>query len=599
MRWSYPTFHITSLFLLSVGQVVAIAWSGFQYSPVLDEVGHLPAGVYNWEYGKFDVYRVNPPLVRMVAAIPTVLSSAEYDWNGYTNGLTARPEWSLGRGIIKVNPDDWMWYFVAARWMLMPFMLLGGYICYRWSKELYGKTSGSIALTLWCFSPNILAWGATITPDASAAAMGVLAGYCFWNWLRKFTWQQTFIAGLTLGLAELTKTTWIVLFGLWPALWFAWLWINREESRSIPRGVQFKQLVTILIMGLYVLNLGYGFEGSFKRMKSYQFVSRTLAGTDSIVDGGSGGNLFSQSWLGNIPVPVPQDYLTGIDLQKIDFERGMPSYLNGEWKENGWWYYYIEALLLKVPLGTLLLLLFAFGMSCWKRSENWFDWKNEIVLLAPAIVVFVLVSSQTGFSIYFRYILPCFPFVFIWISKVGLLLERKHNVYAVSVVVALTWSVGSSLWVYPHSMSYFNELAGGPTGGHRYLIDANIDWGQDIFYLKKWYDKHPEARPMHVACHTFVDLKHYEIESIPPPRGINQTTDLSLLSQNVLKQMGPHPGWHALSIHKLHNQDGSYEYFLQHFEPVHIVGYSIYIYHITLDEANRVRRGLDLPEIEE
>ena len=38
-------------------------------------------------------------------------------------------------------------------------------------------------------------------------------------------------------------------------------------------------------------------------------------------------------------------------------------------------------------------------------------------------------------------------------------------------------AVGSSLAIYPHSLSYFNELAGGPTKGHYHLIDSNIDWG--------------------------------------------------------------------------------------------------------------------------
>jgi hypothetical protein len=40
----------------------------------------------------------------------------------------------------------------------------------------------------------------------------------------------------------------------------------------------------------------------------------------------------------------------------------------------------------------------------------------------------------------------------------------------------------------------------------------------------------------------------------------------------------------------------AYTYF-QHFRPVATAGYSIYIYHITLDEANRVRRELGLPEL--
>ena len=39
--------------------------------------------------------------------------------------------------------------------------------------------------------------------------------------------------------------------------------------------------------------------------------------------------------------------------------------------------------------------------------------------------------------------------------------------------------------------------------------------------------------------------------------------------------------------------------YFQRFQPVAMAGYSIYIYHITLDEANQARRELGLPELDE
>ena len=46
----------------------------------------------------------------------------------------------------------------------------------------------------------------------------------------------------------------------------------------------------------------------------------------------------------------------------------------------------------------------------------------------------------------------------------------------------------------------------------------------------------------------------------------------------------------------IYDRTHHYRYFL-HFEPIAMAGYSIYIYHITIDEANRVRRDLGLPEL--
>ena len=88
-----------------------------------------------------------------------------------------------------------------------------------------------------------------------------------------------------------------------------------------------------------VLNLGYGFEGSFRKLRDFQFVSDTFRGAESVSNGS--GNRFADSWLGAVPVPVPKNYLLGMDVQKRDFENiGRPSYLRGEFRDRGWWYYY-------------------------------------------------------------------------------------------------------------------------------------------------------------------------------------------------------------------------------------------------------------------
>ena len=60
-------------------------------------------------------------------------------------------------------------------------------------------------------------------------------------------------------------------------------------------------------------------------------------------------------------------------------------------------------------------------------------------------------------------------------------------------------------------------------------------------------------------------------------------------------QFGPKPGWYALSVNNIYSRDRQYRYFLS-FEPVAMAGYSIYIYRVTLDEANRVRRELGLKD---
>ena len=127
-----------------------------------------------------------------------------------------------------------------------------------------------------------------------------------------------------------------------------------------------------MAIGLYVLNLGYGYEDSLKPLNEFHFISNLFSGNNSEEDAAKASlrktafpsakpvNRFADSWLGQLPVPFPRNYLIGIDLQQKDFEDfGRPSYLRGEFQNWGWWYYYLYALMVKLPVGTWLLILLA------------------------------------------------------------------------------------------------------------------------------------------------------------------------------------------------------------------------------------------------
>jgi len=89
-------------------------------------------------------------------------------------------------------------------------------------------------------------------------------------------------------------------------------------------------------------------------------------------------------------------------------------------------------------------------------------WRNEMVLLGPPVAVFLLVSFQTGMNHHARYVLPAFPFLFIFASKVAKPGGGQGKLLCCITGVALAASIASSMSVYPHSLSYFNELVGVP-----------------------------------------------------------------------------------------------------------------------------------------
>ena len=93
-----------------------------------------------------------------------------------------------------------------------------------------------------------------------------------------------------------------------------------------------------------------------------------------------------------------------------------------------------------------------------------------------------------------------------------------------------------------------------------------------------------------------------------PPKGPPRPHELPSLP---IDEIGPRPGWYAVSVNFLRGYpagawDGGdgmqflsqpyYAYFLR-FQPVAMAGYSIYIYHLSWEDANRVRSELGLPNL--
>jgi hypothetical protein len=179
--------------------------------------------------------------------------------------------------------------------------------------------------------------------------------------------------------------------------------------------------------------------------------------------------------------------------------------------------------------------------------------------------------------------LPAFGFLFIWASSAAPPLAALSTFYhekgwrhtarllRAIVPILLTWIVMSSMWIFPHSMSYFNELAGGPLNGHRYLLDSNIDWGQDLYYLRDWVERNPGARPLKIEYH-----------------GRYSPHLVGLQEDALSKRPGDGPAdliYYAISLNKLYGyrtvREGIPDFVRPSNAPIARAGYSIYIYRVS------------------
>ena len=552
MCFSTPSiqFKCFASVILFVGTILTVC-IGKTASLNRTEVAHLGAAAYFWKTGQFDLFHVNPPLGRMIAGIPIILSGPKYDFSNYSPRPQDRSEWKVGMAFVAANkPQEVRRMVFLGRCMLIPIILLGGWFGFLLASEIFGSISGIVFLILWSFSPLFLGWGATLCPDMMAASLGMVAAYAFRRWTNQATWKNALISGLAIGLLPLAKTTWIVAFGLFPLLWL--LSTNRPT---------WKQGIIVMVLALYTLNMGYFFDGSFRLLKDYSFISESLRGDTD--------NRFAESVLGYIPLPFPAEFVQGIDTQRRDFEKGLESYLFGQYRRHGWWYYYFVVLSLKEPLGTLLLFIAALLLAI--RSKGYrASWNDEMLVAVPFIVLFAVLCNQTGFSIHPRYLLPAMPFFYLFVSRIGRVFEFKGRIPKTLVASCLIWTMASSLYVHPYSMSYFNELV--PVRKRpEILLGSCIDWGQDAYRLKYWLDKHPEASPIRIEypCPEKVERIGIENAGSPPSQ--------------------PESGWFALGVNDIYADAGHYAWFKK-VEPTATIGYSISIYHVNEVEAERLQK---------
>ncbi len=595
-RWTRLT--LVAMLFLHAGLLLCSAW---QHSPVHAEVQQLPAGLFHITYGRFDFADVNPPLVRLAAAVPASWLSPNFEWQGDETRIVGRPEYEIGRRFIEANGMRCQPIFFAGRCACIPFSLLGAIFCWRWAKALYGEAAGLIATALWCFSPSILGHGQLISADIAAAAMVLTASYAIWVWLHARTWVSAVIAGIALGVAQLTKFTLLILFPLtfiWAILFYVCCKPIGPPGRApFPQDLLRFLCQFALICGtaVYVIDIAYGFDGVPFRPSEEIYRSRLLRpwGASDLTnrDAVAAANRV-QDW---IWLPLPKSYIRGLDQQKSDFEMKWDSFLFGQWKLGGWWYYYLWALGVKTPLGTMLVGLCAVLSLVvpWRSSRDRLShWWDEMIPLSLLCGLLFLVSSQINMGCHMRYAFPLLGVFFVLCGRAALLFQTGSRSAITFVVGFIGWSMASSLSQYPHTIGYFNELAGGPNRGHYWLNHSNVDWGQDLYYLKEWYDQHPDARPLFVSADALYN---------PEFLGIHYSKPYQLLRDQIANpnhepnhSSGPRPGWYAVSKNNLQLPEAEYRYLLSR-EQTATIGSAINVYHLSLEDVNQIRAAHALP----
>ncbi len=332
------------------------------------------------------------------------------------------------------------------------------------------------------------------------------------------------------------------------------------------------QWATVLVVSVLVVNVGYLFQGTGERLGAFRFRSRAARLTAAA--------LSPLSW---VPVPLPRDYVLGLDAQLHVMEGQHPVFLDGQWSTHGFRSYYVKTLVYKLPHAVHLMVLLAL-LSLLERTESSLQRRRALWVLIPFVVLLAL-ASFSNMQLGIRYVLPALPFLYLFAAQAavagGNAEGSRRNVFFGALAVGVLLSV-SALRFHPHHLAYFNELAGGPLLGRWHLLDSNLDWGQDLDRLARYLSEHGNSE---------IGLAYFG--TVPPARlGIHY---------HLPPTFRPRPGRYAVSVNLLMGRpyavrapDGrlvpcgleAFGYF-RFFEPVAHVGYSIDVFELTAADVAR------------
>ncbi|MFN8549013.1 MAG: hypothetical protein U0527_13865 [Candidatus Eisenbacteria bacterium] len=253
-------------------------------------------------------------------------------------------------------------------------------------------------------------------------------------------------------------------------------------------------------------------------------------------------------------------------------------YLHGEFRQTGWWYYFPVAILIKTPLA---LLAFFFGgvaaglarVGSPARGEARRQARDLWFTLLP-ILLFLGIAMTARINIGLRHVLPIYPFL---ILNGGWLVARLRSARGRAMLLGLGALLAFEFArVAPNYLASFNTLVGGPRGGEYWLVDSNLDWGQDLKGLKRWMDRN-EVSHVNLSYFGTADPAYYGIDCTYLPG--------SLLSRPDQRGEPVLPGWVAVSVTNLRSGHSSPALTamcdaLKRRKPDAVIGHSINLYRL-------------------
>jgi len=450
-------------------------------SMTYDEPAHIIAGVDAWRHGRFEHWNDHPPLGRLWLTLPIRDLDSQFTWRQMPNGYRIDSMQPL--------PEE-----MAARTRPMN-TLLGiflGLALWFATRRLFSEGAANVALTLFAFTPSLIANFSVVTTDGIGALFIFLVAFQLIRWRHRPGWLQTILLGLALGGLLLAKfyAPPLVLLAL-----VLMLLLKPEGAALRPSQWNWKPALAALVLALVTLWAGYFFHISHFKVADGQ-VTATFP------------NRGLKTWATkshlhlNVVVPAGE-FFEGLRDVAMSNKRGRPAWFFGRvYPTGGIKLYYPAAIVLKWPTVLLALVLATLLMGVRKVCRA----PADLLVMCSFAAVFLFFAIQSKYDIGERHILPLYPFALliagsIWEHVVALQARigtevptwwgpKRINYNIIALLLVLGLNAADALRTAPDYLTYFNVMVR-PQNSWRYLTDSNLDWGQGLIAVRDYELKHP------------------------------------------------------------------------------------------------------------
>jgi 4-amino-4-deoxy-L-arabinose transferase-like glycosyltransferase len=590
----FAAIMLSAFFLLSI----TLAW---QESATYDERAHIPAAYTYVDRSDMRLNTEHPPLLKDLAGIPLLFLDLSFpydhpDWE--KSGIHG--QWSLGTEFLygRGNDADLMLF-----WSRLPIILVAlllGFLIYRFTKELAGTVAGLFALLLYVADPNVIAHSHYVTTDIGIAATLFASFVFFLRFLRNPCRKNIFLAGIFLGLAELTKFSAVLLFPIFGV--FAIVYgLTRPDGAVTTMSERFRNMFRFA--GRYI---GVALVAFSLIYIVYAANTVTMPGEKlvEIADIKLGQPNAAARFAHSLVETTSQSallkplsaYFLGVGMV---FERvggGNVFYFLGTVGSDADPWYFPIIFLLKETTPFLVLLICTTAYTVYRIAKagaatplkslpgllaHSFQSRITQYLFGFFILFYAYISITGNLNIGFRHLFPILPLLYVLIAKTTFDFIRRRDfqgerVSRIMIGFIALWIASVPFLTYPSYLSHFNGIAGGTKHGYEIATDSNYDWGQDLKRLRDFVEQNGIEK-IRVDYFGGAEPSYYLGDKYIP----------------WYDQRGPEPGWYAISAlfyqESLYrkNSEGKPTYaWLRNYEPVARAGDSIFIFYVSAPSSS-------------